>query len=126
MEFKPDMDLFKDSNSDVFETTFSNSPCWPNYCLQQSYPDNFPSNNNPRIGSYKSGLDEFCKNSFFGGSTTLYKIEKGFRSSGNAITIRFSDELYQPNAIDKNGQNQQKCDESWSMDNIKIRAINYK
>ena len=126
MEFKPDMDLFKDSNSDVFETTFSNSPCWPNYCLQQSYPDNFPSNNNPRIGSYKSGLDELCKNSFFGGSTTLYKIEKGFRSSGNAITIRFSDELYQPNAIDKNGQNQQKCDESWSMDNIKIRAINYK
>ena len=51
MEFKPDMDLFMDSNSDVFETTFSNSPCWPNYCLQQSYPDNFPSNNNPRIGS---------------------------------------------------------------------------
>ena len=41
-------------------------------------------------------------------------------------TIRFYDELYQPNAIDKDGINQQKCDESWSMDNLKVRAIKYK
>ena len=40
---------------------------------------------------------------FFGGPTTLYKIEKGFNSTGGSIIIRFYDELYQPNAIDKNG-----------------------
>ena len=39
--------------------------------------------------------------------------------------IRFFDELYQPNAIDENGISQQKCDESWSMDNITVRAIKY-
>ena len=54
-----------------------------------------------------------------------YKIEKGFRSYGNSVIVRFYDELYQPNAIDKDGIPQQKCDESWSMDNIKVRVIDY-
>ena len=40
--------------------------------------------------------------------------------------ITDNDELYQPNAIDKDGITQEKCDESWSMDNIKIRVIKYK
>ena len=62
---------------------------------------------------------------FFGGPTTLYQIEKGFKSSGNNIVIRFYDELYQPNAIDKDGVPQQKCDESWSMDNLRVRVIKY-
>ena len=39
MEFKPDMQLYKDPSSDHFTTTFSNSPCWSNYCLRQSYPE---------------------------------------------------------------------------------------
>ena len=56
---------------------------------------------------------------------TLYKIERTIKSTGNAIIIRFYDELYQPNAIDKDGVPQNKCDESWSIDNIKIRAIKY-
>lgn len=43
-----------------------------------------------------------------------------------AIVIRFYDELFQPNAIDNMGVNQEKCDESWSLDNLKIRAIKYK
>ena len=42
------------------------------------------------------------------------------------MVVRFYDELYQPNAIDKNGNPQQKCDESWSMDNIRVRAVKYK
>ena len=61
----------------------------------------------------------------FGEKTTLYQIEKGFKSSGNNVIIRFFDELYQPNAIDKDGSPQQKCDESWSMDNIKVRVVKY-
>ena len=32
----------------------------------------------------------------FGGPTSLYKIEKSVKSSGNAIVLRFYDELYQP------------------------------
>ena len=126
MEFKPDMQLFKDPNSDIFITTFSNSPCWPNYCLRQSYPEIYPFENNPQTGSFKTNLPEVCNNNFFGGETTLYKIEKGFKSDGENIVVRFYDELYQPNAIDKNGIPQQKCDESWSLDNLTVRVIKYK
>ena len=126
MELDPDMDLIKDSSVDKFVTTFSNSPCFSNYCLRQSYPENYPFENNPKTGNSKVDLPKICKNSFFGGNSTLYKIEKGFRHSGNAIVVRFYDELYQPNAIDKDGVVQSKCDESWSLDNLKVRVISYK
>lgn len=125
MELNPDMNLFKDPSSDNFTTTFSNSPCWPNYCLRQSYPNVYPHENNPKTGSFKDNLDVKCENNFFGGPTSLYQIEKGFKSSGNNIVVRFYDELYQPNAIDKDGVPQSKCDESWSIDNLRIRLIKY-
>ncbi len=126
MEFKPDMDLYKDPSSDNFTTTFSNSPCWSDYCLRQSYPEVYPFENNPKTGSFKTNLDKLCPTSFFGGKTTLYQIEKGFKSSGNNIVVRFYDELYQPNAINKDGIPEQKCDESWSLDNLRVRVIKYK
>ena len=125
MEFNPDMKLFKDPSSDNFTTTFSNSPCWSNYCLRQSYPNLYPYENNPKTGSFKVDLETKCNKNFFGGPTTLYQIEKGFKSSGNNIIIRFYDELYQPNAIDKDGVPQSKCDESWSIDNLRVRMIKY-
>ena len=126
MELDPGLDLIKDSSNDRFVTTFSNSPCFSNYCLRQSYPEIYPFENNPRTGSFQTGLPKICGNSSFGDETTLYKIEKTFKHSGNAIIIRFFDELYQPNAIDKDGIPQNKCDESWSMDNLKVRVISYK
>ena len=126
MEYLPEMDLFKDPEFDKFETTFSNSPCWPNYCLRQSYPETYPFENNPLTGSFETDLSSKCSDSFFGGPTSLYKIEKSVKSSGNAIVLRFYDELYQPNAIDKDGIPQSKCDESWSIDNLKVRVISYK
>ena len=76
-------------------------------------------------GSFKVNLPSKCSNNFFGGPTTLYQLEKGFKSSGNNIVLKFYDELYQPNAIDKDGVPQNKCDESWSIDNIKVRLIKY-
>ena len=69
-------------------------------------------------------MERVCEG-YWGGPTALYKIEKGFRHKGNALVIRFYDELFQPNAIDYQGNNAEKCDESWSIDNIKIRAITY-
>ncbi len=114
-----------DTPFEKFVTTFSNSPCFSNYCLRQSYPENYPFENNPKTGSYKTDLDRKCENNFFGGPTSMYKIEKSFRSNGDAVVIRFYDELYQPNAIDKDGVVQSKCDESWSLDNLKVRVISY-
>ena len=126
MELDPNLDLIRDPSVDKFETTFSNSTCFSNYCLRQSYPESYPFENNPKTGHSIDNLPDICTDSFFGDKTTLYKIEKGFKHSGNAVIIRFYDELYQPNAIDKDGLNQSKCDESWSIDNIKVRAIAYK
>ena len=125
IELSPDMDLFKDPSSNSFVTTFSNSPCWDNYCLRQSYPESYPFENNPKTGHSRTGLPSKCTNNFFGGDTTLYQIEKGFKSNGQNLVIRFYDELYQPNAVDKDGNPQQKCDESWSIDNLKVRVIKY-
>lgn len=126
MEYKPDMALFKDTSVDRFVTTFSNSPCFSDYCLRQSYPEIYPYENNPKTGSFKTDLSRKCENNFFGGPTSLYKIQRSFRSNGDAVVIRFYDELYQPNAIDKDGVVQSKCDESWSLDNLKVRVISYK
>ena len=126
IEFNPDMTLFKDRSTDLFITTFSNSPCFSNYCLRQSYPNTYPYENPPKTGHYETNLTKVCHNSFFGGETTLYKFEKGFRSSGNALVIRFFDELYQPNAIDQDGNIQSKCNESWSIDNLSVRVVSYK
>lgn len=125
LELKPNMSFLNDISIDKFETTFSNSPCWPNYCLRQSYPEIYPFENTPKKGSFSTGLEIKCSNNVFGGSTTLYKIQKVFKNNGNAVILRMYDELYQPNAIDKDGIPQQKCDESWSIDNLKIRVVNY-
>ena len=98
--------------------------------MRQSYPESYPFENNPKTGSNIINLPKTCSNSFYGGQTTLYKIEKGFKQLCNAVIIRFYDELYQPNAIDDFGVNQSKCDESWSMDNLKssyfLRIMKYK
>lgn len=126
MELNPEMNLHNDISENKFVTTFSNSPCWPNYCLRQSYPEAYPFENNPKTGSFTDELEKRCSDSFFGSNSTLYRVEKGFSSSGDNILIRFYDELYQPNAIDKDGKNMQKCDESWSIDNLKVRVIDYK
>ena len=56
IEFKPDMELFSDLENTKFITTFSNSPCWPDYCLLQSYPNNYPSQNIPKTGAFKTDL----------------------------------------------------------------------
>ena len=126
IELRPDMDLHKDPLFNKFETTFSNSPCYSNYCLRQSYPESYPFENIPKTGVYEVDLLPICQNSLFGGESSFYKIEKGFNHSGNALVIRFYDELYQPNAIDINGNSQQKRDESWALDNLKVRVISYK
>lgn len=126
VEAYPEMPQYTDESNNKFITTFSNSPCWTDYCLRQSYPNNFPFENIPKTGHIDDGLDNICENNFFGGPTTMYKFEKIFNSSGNSVIVRIYDELYQPNAIDINGINQQKCDESWSIDNLKIRVIEHK
>ena len=100
----------------VFGVAIATSDCNPIFCLRQSYPNVFPFENYPRAGSSRlfPGLCSMASNN---DGTTLYTIEKGFEHRDNALLIRFYDELYQPNAVDE------RCDESWSLDNLRIRVI---
>jgi hypothetical protein len=126
MELRPDMNNYQSLDFHQFKTTFSNSECWPNYCFRQSYPNKFPFENNPKRGSIETDLEKQCfQEGWNNKKTTLYKIEKGFNHQGDALVVRFYDELFQPNAINSFGNSIEKCDESWSMDNIKIRVISY-
>ena len=76
-------------------------------------------------GSIKNNLPKTCNNSFFGGETSLYKIEKGFKSSGNSIILDSATNSINQTQLIKMVFSK-KCDESWSMDNIKIRIMKYK
>ena len=125
MDLRPDMELYQNTDFIKFETTFSSSACFSNWCKRQSYPQSFPFENNPFSGASQIGLPRTCTG-FWGGESVLYKIEKTFKHKGDALIIRFFDELYQPNAIDDFGISTEICDESWSMDNLKVRAISYK
>ena len=126
MDLRPEMLNFQSLDFQRFQTTFSNSPCFPTFCLKQSYPNSFPFTNNPKTSAQEINLTENCVSPGWNNQkTSLYKIEKGFDHSGEALIIRFHDKLFQPNAINSQGESIAKCDESWSMDNIKIRVIAY-
>ncbi|HVW97763.1 MAG TPA: hypothetical protein VHA56_17445 [Mucilaginibacter sp.] len=104
--------------STYINTTFSNADCKPgDFCSPQSYPADYPNNyNNPRTGAYRTDLPGICswKTSPIG--TSMYKISKTFKHSANTLILQCLDKLVQTNAPDP------KCDESWSVDNIKIKA----
>ena len=126
MELRPEMGSYQVLDFHRYETTFSNSPCWPDYCKRQSYPNTFPHDNNPKSGADKKNLVQNCiADGWNNEKTSLYKIEKGFDHQGDALVIRFYDKLFQPNAINFYGENIEKCDESWSIDNLKVRVISY-
>ena len=85
------------------------------FCPPQSYPANYPNNNNyPRKGAYKVDLPAACHPN---GTTTWYKVTKTISHSKNEILLQCIDQLVQKNADDPN------CDESWSVDNIRINTI---
>ena len=118
IELRPDIDTYPTIPFNVWETSFSNGVCNAVYCLRQSYPEVFPFENLPREGSSRL-LPGLCSLASNEDGTSLYTIEKGFEHTGNALLIRFYDQLYQPNAFDK------RCDESWSLDNLKVRVITF-
>lgn len=102
-------------------TTFLNMDCINAngmFCPPQSYPADYPNNNNyPRKGASKINLPGVCHPE---GMTTLYKITKTVAHSKDEVKIQGLDQLLQLNAEDP------KCDESWSVDNIRISTITFK
>lgn len=114
----PDIWQMSVNKNTYINTTFSNLACQPNnFCSPQAYPFNYPNNyNNPKTGAYRTDLPGVCNNEGPGG-TTQYKITKTFTHSNSVLTLQCLDKLVQTNSTDP------KCDESWSVDNINIKAI---
>lgn len=100
-----------------FRTTFTNSNCLN--CNYQSYPDVYPFSKSPRSGASSIAIPGRChlESSEYG--TALFSVEKSFRHSGDAILIHFYDELLQLNVGDPS------CDESWSLDNLRVWTLQY-
>ncbi|MGB4774734.1 MAG: hypothetical protein WBP45_06165 [Daejeonella sp.] len=115
----PDIWEFKADGNTYISTTFSNTPCAPGtFCPPQSYPANYLNNNNfPLAGAYRTDLPGACSLSGNPGGTIQYKIEKIIRHSANQLTIHCFDKLVQTNTADP------LCDESWSIDNLQVKAI---
>lgn len=99
-----------------FETTFSNGVCDFQICQVQSYPQQYPYSASPKSGVYKT-LPGLCLNSDNPKGTTVVWIQKTFQHKDNSLVIDFRDQLYQTNSPDA------KCDESWSIDNLEVRAL---
>ena len=110
----PDLWQMLVDNEIFINTTFSNSGCFPTYCLQQSYPKNFPFHHDAGTGASRNDLPGRCHLKNVTGGTSLYNIEKYINHNGSNLEIEFRDLLKQNNAADM------LCDESWSMDNLII------
>lgn len=104
----------------VYETSFSNSPCEPPYCLQQSYPDKHLSNNFPRTGAVNRNIPGRCHLLDRPNGTSLYQIEKRIGHNSSSLILSYRDQLTQPNSPNP------LCDESWSMTNIRVRTVSIK
>lgn len=100
-------------------TTFSNDQCAVgNFCPPQAYPLDYPNNNhNPKTGAFRTDLPGACSNISNPDGTTEYKIEKTFSHTNKTLLLQCLDKLVQTNTTDP------KCDESWSVDNIVVKAI---
>lgn len=116
----PDIWEFIVDGNSFIKTTFSNSDCGEDtFCNPQSYPANYlNSNNNPKTGAANKLLPGVCIRAGEVGGTTLYKITKVIAHSAGSVSIKCVDRLIQTNSQSP------KCDESWSIDNLKVKAIN--
>jgi hypothetical protein len=114
----PDLWQMQVDGAVFINATFSNDECTPgNFCPPQSYPFNYPNSyNNPKSGAYRTDLPGICGLTGPNG-TTQYKISKTFSHSNSTLVLQCLDKLVQADAAD------QKCDESWSVDNINIKAV---
>jgi hypothetical protein len=107
-------------SSAVFRTTFSNGTCDDARCLYQSYPQQYPNRFSPKTGKVLStSLPGRCADKNSANGTSLYQMQVEFSHNTPLAIIQITDYLKQTNAEDP------ACDESWSLDNLKIYTLNY-
>jgi hypothetical protein len=105
----------------VFRTTFSNANCDEVRCLYQSFPLSYPHRALPRTGrALNKLLPGRCSkaNNQTNGSI-LFPVQIQFDHAAPLAILRFQDRLRQTNTANPS------CDESWSLDNLKVYALDY-
>lgn len=100
---------FKNENTNILNTTFSNTPsCTQNYNgtdISGTYPAS--------SGASAVGLPRRCD---ITGTTTKYTITKSFRHTSSTLNLSWVGEL--TDTVD----NTNLCNESWSIDNVVIEV----
>lgn len=107
-------------NSQIINTTFSNTPCTSTYCQHQSYPENIIRTFTPKTDAAETNLPGLFEQRNNLGWTTLYKIHKIIPHNQKTLSIRCYDILQQENAPIP------KQDESWSVGKIEVSVLNVK
>lgn len=108
----PDVWVMKVNDYPVYVTTFSNGP------YNQSFPDNYNPNvskNPPRSNAWEV-LPGVCATAMKEDGSTHYKIEYTTAHTGT-MELALNDALQPFNS---------PCSKSWSIDNLRITAIQYK
>lgn len=113
----PDFWYMGYDNEEVFRTTFSNSPCASTFCLYQSYPNDYFRQNIPKSESVRTNLPGRCIFASLQNYTTRYSVSKLVPHSNPNVKIYMGAELVGLTSADP------VCDESWSIANIEIVAI---
>lgn len=113
-----------DGNSNTY-TTFANGLCTN---CSQAYPVPQPSiinnsfnffNYKPNSNAIKTDLPGACKLIDIKGGTSMYQIVRTFNHTQNTIDIGCFAQLEDADIANKN------CNESWSVDNIEVKTIEF-
>lgn len=116
----PDIWLMGIENTEIYRTTFSNTPCESTYCLHQSFPNDYFRQNIPKSGAIQTNLPGLCSFGAFPNFTTRYSISKIIEHSNSTVRIFWNTELMAEGVADP------ACDESWSLSRVTVEALNVK
>lgn len=119
IEFDREEDI-KAADKISFQTTFSNGLCVPSWCFSQSYPNQFPFQNDARQDALSRTEFGRCLWSGSHNGTSIYRIDKIFPHDRRNSIITFYDLLIQENDFSP------LCDESWSLDNLSVSVFTTK
>ncbi len=104
----PDRFRFKNGNTNVINTTFSNTTGCNQAFSASGLPGSFP----PKSGASGINLLNRCQP---GATTTKYTITRRFRHTSSDLALSWIGDLR--DLVD----NSTKCNESWSIDNLNIQ-----
>ncbi|MFC4873884.1 hypothetical protein [Negadavirga shengliensis] len=116
----PDFWYMHLDGAEIIRTTFSNTPCGSNYCLYQSYPENYPRFFEPKTDAIATDLPGRCQYAGVPGWTVKYRITRIISHKASSLEIICGDELKQENAYSP------PCDESWSIAKIEVSTMTLK